>query len=517
MVCGGKETIMAKLTTRLWILIIVLALSVLMIFNFSTLFESGVQVKSVEKNSTAYTEGIRQGMIIKEINSIPITSQEDYTEAISQLFAAGNETRVSITTTENQYIFLANNLSEIVVAPLTKTKLKTGLDLSGGARAIIRPANFTASQADIEDLVAITNERLNAFGLSDITVRSARDLEGNNFMIVEIAGATPSGIQELLGQQGKFEGKVGNKTVFEGGNRDISDVCRNDATCAGIRECFPVQGGYSCNFAFSVYLREEAAQRHADATRDLSLDPTGKYLNESMYFFIDGTEADSLFIGSSLRGQVATQILVEGSGTGATREEAIKDAQENMKRLQTILLTGSLPYKLEIVKLDTVSPTLGQEFEKNIFLLGAIVFLIVSLAIYAKYRRIKVTLSVILTMFSEAFITLAIAAFIKWNLDAAAIAGIIAGIGTGVNDQILILDEALTKSQTSESIKNKVKRALFVIVGAFLTIIAAMLPLFWAGAGMLRGFALTTIIGVSVGILITRPAFADIIKKIGEK
>jgi len=41
--------------------------------------------------------------------------------------------------------------------------------------------------------------------------------------------------------------------------------------------------------------------------------------------------------------------------------------------------------------------------------------------------------------------------------------------------------------------------------------------LFWAGAGLLRGFAFTTIIGVTVGILITRPAFADMIRKIGEQ
>ena len=41
-----------------------------------------------------------------------------------------------------------------------------------------------------------------------------------------------------------------------------------------------------------------------------------------------------------------------------------------------------------------------------------------------------------------------------------------------------------------------------------------MLPLFWAGAGILKGFALTTIIGVSIGVLITRPAIAEIIKLI---
>jgi preprotein translocase subunit SecD len=333
-------------------------------------------------------------------------------------------------------------------------------------------------------------------------------------MIVEIAGVAPSDINTLLGEQGKFEAKVGNVTVFEGGNKDISDVCRNDATCSGVRECFASQDGYVCNFAFVVYLKEEAAQKHADVTSKLNLDPTGRYLNESLYLFVDNNEVDSLLIGSSLRGQVTTQISIEGSGSGATREEAIKDAQENLHRLQTILLTGSLPYKLEIVKLDTVSPTLGQQFEKNIFFLGAIVFIVICLAIYAKYRKIKITLAVILTMFSEAFITLGIASFIKWNLDASAIAGIIAGLGTGVNDQILIIDEALTGEKTSESMKQKIKNALFIIVGAFLTIVAAMLPLFWAGAGMLRGFALTTIIGVSVGILITRPAFAEIIRKI---
>ena len=35
-----------------------------------------------------------------------------------------------------------------------------------------------------------------------------------------------------------------------------------------------------------------------------------------------------------------------------------------------------------------------------------------------------------------------------------------------------------------------------------------MIPLFSAGAGLLKGFALTTIIGVSVGVFITRPAYA---------
>ena len=39
-----------------------------------------------------------------------------------------------------------------------------------------------------------------------------------------------------------------------------------------------------------------------------------------------------------------------------------------------------------------------------------------------------------------------------------------------------------------------------------------MIPLLLAGVGLLKGFAITTIIGVTIGVLITRPAYANIIK-----
>jgi len=40
--------------------------------------------------------------------------------------------------------------------------------------------------------------------------------------------------------------------------------------------------------------------------------------------------------------------------------------------------------------------------------------------------------------------------------------------------------------------------------------------LYWAGAGLFRGFVVTTFIGITAGVLITRPAFADMIKKLGD-
>lgn len=504
---------MAKLTVRIWILIIALVLALLMI---SPSFSSGVVVTSIEVNSTAYEQGLRPGMKIDQINSIEISTEEDYFNALSNIFK-NEEVKVDILSENQHIIFLATEPPALTVGETPKSKIKTGLDLSGGARAVVRAENKSISDAEIDDLVSITSERLNAFGLKDTTVKSAKDLDGNNYMIIEIAGATQKDISDLLESQGKFEAKIGNKTVFVGGqDKDVRDVCRNDATCASITTCSPAQGSVFCNFAFTVYLSQEAAERHAEITKEFPLDETGQYLSEKLILLIDDREVDSLLISSGLQGQATTQISIQGSGTGTNQEEAITNARLQMKKLQTVLLTGSLPYKLEVVKLDTISPTLGKEFTRNIFILGLFVFLGVSIAIFARYRKIKISLSVILTMFSEVFITLGLAALFKWNLDAPSIAGIIAGMGTGVNDQIIIIDEATSNkgSSSSESVKQRVKRALFIIFGAFLTIIAAMLPLFWAGAGLLKGFALTTIIGISVGIFITRPAFADIIKKL---
>lgn len=504
-----------KLTLRIWILIIVFFLSFLSVAPWKY-FEKGVLIKSVEINSTAFDQGLRQGEIITLIDGNEVDSIDDYSEIIGNKNYSLEKIKTTITTNQGEFILFSNKPPEITVSSLQTTNLKTGLDLSGGARTLVKAKDKELSSSELNDLISVISNRFNVYGISDVKIAPVSDLEGNNFMLIEIAGATPKDMEDLISQQGKFEAKIGNETVFIGGERDITSVCRNDATCAGIETCQQNEGGYFCNFRFSVYLSEEAAERHAEITKDLEVNVTsqGNYLSEKLDLFLDDKLVDSLLISEGLKGRATTQVAISGSGSGQTQAEAYDAAKESMNKLQTILITGSLPYKLEIVKLDTISPSLGNEFTKNIIFLGITVFVIISLILFVKYRKLKITLSVILTMFSEALITLGIAALISWNLDAPSIAGIIAGMGTGVNDQIVIIDESVSNKQIS--LKERVKRALFIIFGAFFTIIAAMLPLFWAGAGLLKGFALTTIITVTVGILITRPAFADIIKKIEE-
>ena len=122
--------------------------------------------------------------------------------------------------------------------------------------------------------------------------------------------------------------------------------------------------------------------------------------------FVDDKLVDSLFISKDLKGVVTTKVLVSGSGVGATRDEAIENAKANMKRLQTILITGSLPFKLKIEKLDSISSVVGERLLKNILFTALIAFLAVSLFVFLRYRNIKIALPMIFTVLSEIIIIL---------------------------------------------------------------------------------------------------------------
>jgi len=471
-----------------------------------------VKIASIDSNSVEYTAGLREGQEIVSVNNEEVNSILSYNKAIDSLFYE-EKIKLSITTkSEGDFLLYTNRIPEISVSDIQKTRIKTGLDLSGGARALVDAQEKELTTSELNNLIAVTSERLNVYGLKDIQIRSVQDLSGKNYMLIEIAGSTPKELESLISQQGKFEAKIGNETAFVGGDKDITYVAQSGQE-AGIYACNTYDDGEICNFRFAISLSEEAAQRHASITRDLGTDPENpQYLDKQLELYLDDKLVDSLYISKDLKGSATTQISISGSGTGATREEAYENAEADMKKLQTVLITGSLPFKLKIEKLDTISPLLGEQFINTIFIAGAAAIIAVGLIIFLRYKNIKLSLAVLLTSLAEIIIILGVSSLFNRNLDLPAIAGIIAAIGTGVDDQVVILDEA--KEKEFVSLKEKIKRAFFIILGSYVTTLFALLPLLWAGAGLLKGFAITTIIGISFGVFITRPAFSEIVKVI---
>jgi len=460
------------------------------------------QTKTIYKNIT------------KEIEETILVNGTNITKLVNKTFTESNEVPI----VKKELLGVAPIGLNVVEAPTTN--IRKGLDLQGGTRVLLKPAEETTPDT-IDLIVDSLKERLNVYGLGDIVVTKVSDapdfLQGNTYILVEIAGATEEEVKDLVSKQGKFESKIKNQTVFIGGD-DVTYVCRT-AECSGLdpqQACGKTEDGWGCTFRFGITLSPDAAQRQADATKSLKV--VGQYLEEPIALYLDGEKVDELSIAADLRGRAVTQIEIRGPGFGRTQEAAAQDALKNMKRMQTILITGSLPVKLEIERIDNISPKLGKEFLSNAFLVALVSILAVVLVLLISYRKLALALPIIVTSLSEVYLVLSMAALIGWNLDLAAIAGIILAVGTGVDDQIVILDEALKgEAHTAYNWKQKIKRAFFIIMSAYATTVVAMTPLLFAGAGMLKGFAITTILGVSIGVFITRPAFAAVAKWVLDK
>jgi hypothetical protein len=267
-----------KIFTNLRVIIVLITLVLALIAIHPNPWAKGLAIRSVAKNSAAATAGIQSPTpstppmsreVITSINNNPVYVLSDYYNFTQTL---GPNRSFTIKTNKNIYrvmtkpIYNTTVLNETELQNITEqvfnetlnqtvnvtksvevakirrdvigvediglslydaptNNIRKGLDLSGGSRVVLRPTE-KISQQDFDFTIDNIKERLNVFGLSDITVRSASDLERNNFIVVEIAGATKEEVNSLLANQGKFEAKVGNDTVFRGG-KDITYVCRS--------------------------------------------------------------------------------------------------------------------------------------------------------------------------------------------------------------------------------------------------------------------------------------------------
>ncbi len=337
--------------------------------------------------------------------------------------------------------------------------------------------------------------------------------------------------------------------AFDGS--EIKQVLRGSQRGSGVTQA---QGGWS--FQFSVLISQTAADRFKAVAQAFPLQGAGQQaqLSAPIELYLDQAQIDELSVAAAFQQQSITQPQISG-GVSATREQASKE----MNQLQSILESGSLPVPIEIVSSNTISAALGREFAQ--VALTAILLAVVGVAgvLFARYRDHKVVFPIALTGFSEVFLllglfsTLSVSAplvigtllisgvgvyfcykhqfsSIFWlplgsllllvtfsitpTLDLAAIAGIIAAVGTGVDDQIVMLDEGRKKEL--RDLWDRIKRAFFIIFTAAASTIGAMLPLMFVGAGALRGFAITTIVGILIGVFVTRPAFAEILVRLKE-
>jgi SecD/SecF fusion protein len=171
--------------------------------------------------------------------------------------------------------------------------------------------------------------------------------------------------------------------------------------------------------------------------------------------------------------------------------------QESAQNLAVLLRAGALPAKFTVIEKRTVGAELGADSIRAgvsatiIASVAVIIFMIMAYGLFGVFADIAVIINVI--------IILAVLSLFRSTLTLPGIAGIVLTVGMAVDSNVLIYERIKEELKAGKTPINALdagfSRALPTILDANFTTAIAALILFQLGAGPVRGFAVTHLIG----------------------
>jgi preprotein translocase subunit SecD len=362
------------------------------------------------------------------------------------------------------------------------------------------------SKKTADDVKLILENKINAIGTKDAKVNTLTGLNNvDRFIRVEMAGVDMNEAQQIVGKQGKFEIRV--QTV---GNDTEHVLFGNDITSVQTPAQNPA-GSDNWGVQFTLSEAGAAAFQQAAIQSGATDDPNHHYLT----MLLDNQTVYSAPLNPSLATELKTQptrMMIASTGTGTYGSKQATD-------LEIHLRAGALPVDVNIAGSGSTSAPLGERYKAMALLAGIFALITVGFVIYYRYREPSIVLPMVLINASEVLILLGFIALIRFQMDLPTIAGLIAVMGTGIDQLVVITDEILHEGKVPSPnlYLKRLARALGIIVVAAATVIIAMIPLALMDLSTLKGFALITILGVLVGVIVTRPAYGKIIMEILSK
>ncbi|MDD1702216.1 MAG: preprotein translocase subunit SecD [Methanoregula sp.] len=355
---------------------------------------------------------------------------------------------------------------------------------------------------DSADLVKrILEEKINSMGTKDAKVNVLTGMNNvARYVRVEMAGVDMNEAQQIVGKQGKFEIRI--QTT---GNQS-EHVLYGDSITSVQTPTKDTSGSWGVGFTLS----DEGATTFQQAA--IKTGATKDPENHQLAMILDNKTVYSAPLSSGLATTLQsapTRSMVASTGTGTS-------GMEQATNLEIHLRAGALPVDVSIAGSGSTSASLGSHYMMMCLIAGILALITVAFVIFYRYREPRIVLPMILINASEIVILLGFISVIKFQMDLPTIAGLIAVLGTGIDQLVIITDEILHEGivPSSNLYLKRLARALTIIITAAATVLIAMLPLALMDLSTLKGFAIITMMGVLVGVVITRPAYGKIIMEI---
>lgn len=409
---------------------------------------------------------------------------------------------------------------------IANTPMRLGLDLQGGSQLTLQVKTTAEAKEikpeDLEAVLKVVENRINALGVSESLVQSV----GNNQLLVQLPGVNdPQQAERILGgtaqlefrkQKQGTEGKLlaerqvelqaelqqkillktsdekaiaDNQKSLENSRKAIAELFESTGlTGKNLKnaQAEPV-GSNSDNFNVALKFDAKGGELFAEMTKDLA--GTGRslgiFLDDKMISF---PTVDAQFAASGITGGAA---VITGRFTA-------KEASE----LAIQLRGGSLPFPVSVIENRTVGATLGKDsIQRSIYAgIGGLILVLIFMGVY--YRLPGVIADVALIIYT----TLSLASFVLLGitLTLPGIAGFILSIGMAVDANVLIFERTREELRAGKTLYRAVEsgfyRAFSSILDGNVTTLIACAALFWLGSGLVKGFALTLALGVTVSM-----------------
>lgn len=389
--------------------------------------------------------------------------------------------------------------------------LRYGLDLAGGASLLYDIDTTKVPSGDVtsalESLKGNIERRVNLFGISEANVKLTNN-SGKNRLEVELPGV------EDINQAINLIGRTAQLS-FRGEDTKITDA----TTSASFAQAFPndtgINGGHLVKSTVQINPNdsrpEVGLEFNAEGTK-LFEKATKEYLNKRIAIFLDDVPVTY---------PTVQNVIPDGKAV-INGQFDIKSAKE----LSAQLNAGALPLPISMLSQTSIGATLGKDTINKGVVAGLIGLVVLSLFMIGNYGFLGMIS--VLSLFIYGLITLTLYRLVPITLTFPGIVGFILSIGMAVDSNILIFErfkeEVRAGKPWNVAMELGFGKAWDSIKDAnTCTIITGLIlfnPFSWGflnTSGMVRGFALTLILGIFIsiftGVFVTRNLLRVLAKK----
>ncbi|MEH1828045.1 MAG: protein translocase subunit SecD [Nostoc sp.] len=417
----------------------------------------------------------------------------------------------------------------LIIAAITviaTIPIPLGLDLRGGSQLTIQvkpsPEIPKITDRELEGVKKVVEGRINGLGVSEPVIQTV----SSDKILVQLPGVNdPEQAERVLGGTAQLEfrtQKANTETqllAFQASRAELKakqeelknssdkaaivknqeDLKKNNQAIAELFESTnpPLIGKYlkdaygeptqGNNWNVAIRFDQKGGELFANLTKNLA--GTGR----SIGVFLDNEVISAPTVG------------IEFAATGITGGSAVitgRFTAQQANDLGVQLRGGALPVPVEIVENRTVGASLGKDsIQRSIYAgIGGLLLVLIFMLVYYRLPGLIADFSLII----YALLTYATFALLGITLTLPGIAGFILSIGMAVDANVLIFERTREELRAGKTLYRSVEsgfyRAWSSILDSHVTSLISCAALFFLGAGLVKGFALTLALGLGVNL-----------------